>query len=150
MHSFKKILVPVDFDGASDAAIRFAVELAQRDGAELALLHVWELPAYAYPVIETASADVFTPIRAAAMVHLDELVARTQKDHVRTSGVLRDGLPWRAIIDEIEATAPDLVVVGTHGRRGVARMFLGSVAEKLVRLSAVPVLTVHGADSVAA
>ena len=150
MQSFKKILVPVDFDGASSAALRFAVELADRDGAELTLLHVWELPAYAYPVVEASPADVFTPLRAAARVHLDELVARARKHHANTHGVLREGLPWRAILDEIESSAPDLVVLGTHGRRGVARVFLGSVAEKIVRLSPAPVLTIHGAGDVAA
>jgi nucleotide-binding universal stress UspA family protein len=61
----------------------------------------------------------------------------------QAKAILRSGVPWREILSAVEDVAADLVVMGTHGRRGVSHALLGSVAEKIVRLSPVPVLTVR-------
>jgi nucleotide-binding universal stress UspA family protein len=145
MVTFKRILVPVDFGAATQEVLAMAVSLAKEFGATLSLVHVWELPSYAYAGLEFTPSDLITPIQETARSRLEELVSQVRKDVPQTEGVLRPGTAWREILATIEETTPDLVVMGTHGRKGVPRMFIGSVAEKIVRTSPVPVLTVHGA-----
>jgi nucleotide-binding universal stress UspA family protein len=143
MTPFKKILVPIDFGEATQDVLAAAVALAKRDDAEITLVHVWELPAYAYATLEYSPGDLFTPVQKAARAQLDDVLQRLKADVPRAVGILRSGSPWREILATIEETKPDLVVMATHGRRGVPRMVLGSVAEKVVRMSPAPVLSFH-------
>jgi nucleotide-binding universal stress UspA family protein len=100
------------------------------------------VPLYAYGGIEFSALDLLTPIRETAQNCLDETLTDVRKTVPEARAILRRGAPWREILSAIEEGKPDLVVMGTHGRRGVERMVLGSVAEKIVRTSPVPVLTV--------
>jgi nucleotide-binding universal stress UspA family protein len=143
MGPFKSILVPVDFGEPSKKALELALGLAKQFGAEVTLLHTWEIPVYGYGAMEFSTMDMLTPIHVAAKELLDALVAETQRQHPETKGMLTRGVPWREILSVIEQSHPDLIVMGTHGRRGVGRAILGSVAEKIVRMSPVPVLTVR-------
>jgi nucleotide-binding universal stress UspA family protein len=143
MVSFKKILVPVDFGESSKLALELALDLAKQYGAELTLLHTWEIPVYGYGAMEFSAMDMLTPIQGAATEQLNALVAEVRRQLPETKGMLARGVPWREVLSAIEQNKPDLVVMGTHGRRGVGRAILGSVAEKIVRLSPVPVLTVR-------
>jgi nucleotide-binding universal stress UspA family protein len=143
MVSFKNILVPVDFGESSKQAVEMAVDLAKQYGAELTLVHTWEVPVYGYGAMEFSAMDMLTPIQEAATGQLDALVAEVRKQHPKVKGVLMRGVPWRELLSVIEEAKPDLVVMGTHGRRGVGRAILGSVAEKIVRLSPAPVLTMR-------
>lgn len=142
MKTFKHILVPTDFEKASAGALDVATSLAQACGAKVTLLHVWEIPVYPYMDFMLNS-EVITRVEDAAVKHLADALAELRKVLPDADSKLRTGLPWQGIIDTIAELKPDLVVMGTHGRRGVGRAILGSVAEKLVRLSPVPVLTVH-------
>jgi nucleotide-binding universal stress UspA family protein len=148
MIPFKKILVPVDFGPASNEALKTAIELAKHDGAELVLVHVWEIPMYSYPAMTYVAADLLGPVRDAARAQLAETLESVRKEVPGATGTLQHGLPWQEVLATIERTQPDLVVMGTHGRKGVRRMFLGSVAEKIVRASPAPVLTMHGPPEV--
>jgi nucleotide-binding universal stress UspA family protein len=143
MVSFKNILVPVDFGEASKAALDVAVDLSKQYRSDLTLLHTWEVPVYGYGGMEFAAMDMLTPIQAAAREQLDALLAEVKKQRPDAKAVLARGVAWREILTTIEHTKPDLVVMGTHGRRGLGHMILGSVAEKIVRLSPAPVLTVR-------
>ena len=141
MTTFKRILVATDFSEPAGRALALALELAKLHGARLMLLHVWSIPSAAYAdALSWPVADVET----AARTTLDALAARVAEDHPDTEAVLRMGSEWRGILDAVRDCGADLVVMGTHGRRGVPRLLLGSVAEKVVRLSPVPVLTVRG------
>ena len=152
MRPFKKILVPTDFGPASDAAVERAVELASAFDSELTILHVYEAPVFAYPggapyiATQNISADLERSARAA----VDTLVQQLETCVSRVAGIVRQGSAWRHIEEVAREIGADLVVVGTHGRRGVPRALLGSVAEKVVRTSPVPVLTVHAAEAAAA
>jgi nucleotide-binding universal stress UspA family protein len=119
-----------------------ATELATKFGASLTLLHTYEVPVYGYPGV-VIPADLSDSIRDAAQAHLDRQLAELRKRVPKAEGVLSMGIPWREIGGAIERIHADLVVMGTHGRRGVNRMLVGSVTEKVVRTSPVPVLTVH-------
>jgi nucleotide-binding universal stress UspA family protein len=142
----KKILVPTDFAEASRAASDAALELAQRFHVPLIFLHVYPIPATIYSGVPNVPVgDYVQLLEESAQAALNNEVARFQGKGVELSQVLRMGVAWEQILDVASKSAVGLIVMGTHGRRGLPRALLGSVAEKVVRLSTVPVLTVHGA-----
>lgn len=149
MPRFQQILVATDFGEPSSSALEKAMDLTQAFGATLTLVHVYEIPSFAYTGMPYTAVDLLTPIAQAAQAQLDKQLARVQSRVPSARSVLRRGTPWREILATIEETHADLVVIGTHGRRGVERALLGSVAEKIVRVSPVPVLTVHDDGSTA-
>ena len=140
---FNHLLVPVDFGEPSQQALDAAIELACRFTARLTLVHVYEIPAYVYGGMTYSTADLFGPIEDAAREQLDRTLREVQKRVPGAKAVLRRGPPAPEILAVIEEVHPDLVVMGTHGRTGVSHAFLGSVAEKIVRLSPAAVLTIR-------
>lgn len=147
MPSMKKILVPVDFSAGSNAAVEHALELAKSFGGTIDLLHTWLLPAH-LDVLELQSEGRWKA---------DDLVKATGEEISRMMTKFVDALsvpegvtvnPWveqgepAAKIAEASA-GYDLVVMSTHGRSGVSRMVLGSIATKVIRNAACPVLTVR-------
>jgi nucleotide-binding universal stress UspA family protein len=144
---FKQILVPFDFGDASLQALAVAIDLARVHGSRLTVLHVCEIPAYVYEGVGTAPVDLLTPISQAAEEHLEELVRDIQARYPGAEGAFQIGSVAESILATVARRACDLVVMGTHGRRGIVHAALGSVAEKIVRLSPVPVLTVHAATT---
>ena len=145
MADFKRILVPTDFTETSEKAIEWALSLAERLGSWVTLMHAYEIPIIGFPDgALVATADIATRIADASRAGLDSAVARRQGRKVKVDGILRDGVAWEEINrvgDEIDA---DLIVIGTHGRRGLARALLGSVAEKVVRTAHCPVTLIRG------
>ena len=137
------ILVPTDFAAASACALELAVEMARVFDAKVTLLHVWDLPIYPYMDFMLNSA-VITEVEDAASKGLARALEDLQKTMPGAYSKLKTGLPWQGILTATEELGADLVIMGTHGRHGLSRLTLGSVAEKVVRLSKVPVLTVHG------
>jgi nucleotide-binding universal stress UspA family protein len=142
MTSFKQILVPIDFSEPADRALDVAIAIASKFDASLTLLHASWLPPSAYAVYAARIDWPTDEIAKAAQRALQTVVAETQKRYEKTDGVIVSGEPWQAILEGAKERHSDLIVMGTHGRRGVPRMLLGSVAEKVVRLSPVPVLTI--------
>ena len=144
----KRILCPTDFSDCSRAALEFALELAQRLGASIRLLHVFQLPQYVGfedgLTMTAASAGVFTDLRKKADEQLRAEQELCSKAGVSIAIEHVDGVPHAEII-RLSASA-DLVVMGTHGRTGLPRLVLGSVAERVVRLAKCPVLTVPASD----
>ena len=135
------ILVAVDFEDTSTKALATAKSLARRMGAEIVLIHVYSLPTYSYPGLAPALLpSLAAEIGAGAKRALDQLAASAGG----LRSVLREGDPSTEILREVDATQPRLVVLGTHGRHGLSRVLIGSVAEQVVRRSPVPVLTVRG------
>ena len=142
--AFKKILCPVDFSDWSREAMRVAIELAEPSGAPVTLVHVWQLPVYAF-------GDVPLPgslSREVADQAARRLAAWKQEAEglgpVKVSSRLLEGVPWDRIVDTLRAESSyDLAVMGTHGRTGIKRVLLGSVAEQVVRHAPCPVLVVR-------
>ncbi len=135
MPSPRRILVPFDFHGPSKRACDYALELGAALGAALTLVHVVERFDTSLTAVEHAA--ILTETEAQL-----ERTARLLRPHVRAvEAVVVEGTPW----EEIEATAKkcraDLIVMGTHGRRGIARALLGSVAARVIRTSGLPVTT---------
>lgn len=142
MKPFKHILVPTDFEASSSEAIEVAMNLAQAFDSKLTLVHVWEVPVY--PYMEFLTTELITSLEQAATERMAKALENVRKVVPNAESMLKTGVAWDGILHAIQETKPDLVVMGTHGRRGVRHVVLGSVAEKVLRLASVPVLTVPG------
>jgi nucleotide-binding universal stress UspA family protein len=142
--TFRKILCPIDFSPGSQRAMRVAARLATESEAELSLLHAWYVAPVAFPGELAVAGDVMQQMSDGAAQALEAAVREVQALGVkRVTPELATGLPWRQIVDRADDPAVDLVVIGTHGRTGLARVLLGSVAETVVRHAACSVLTVR-------
>ncbi|HEX4445803.1 MAG TPA: universal stress protein [Polyangiaceae bacterium] len=145
MVDFRRILVPTDFTETSDLAIDWTIALARRLGSRVTLMHSYEIPIVGFPDgALVATPDVATQLAEASRTALDNAVAKRQGLEVEVDGILREGIAWEQINRVADEMAVDLVVIGTHGRRGLARALLGSVAEKVVRTAHVPVTLIRG------
>ena len=110
----------------------------------MTLFHAYEIPAYAYDGASFVSvAELLAPVEAAARKKLESTLETVKRRVPAAKSDLRAGVASSEILEAIHELRPDLVIVGTHGRRGMGRLLLGSVAEKVVRMSPVPVLTVR-------
>ena len=139
MSSWHKICCPVDFSETSRLALNEAADMARRDGSELALVHVLEGPA--------SMGDVATSVARLLESKEAELEKWKSEAEQRSGGKVRSTVIPGSAAEEIcrfaQEGAFDLVVLGTHGRTGIRRLMLGSVAEKVVREAHCPVLVVR-------
>ncbi|HEY3820302.1 MAG TPA: universal stress protein [Polyangiaceae bacterium] len=142
----RHILVPHDFSETAQSALAFALDLAGKLGAHITLLHVYDVPAYAYGEGAALTVDFLGRIRSAAQTALEVVATRARRPDVEIDVLLRQGSAWSEIDACAKESSVDLIVLGTHGRHGLARVLLGSVAEKVVRTAPCPVLTVHGPE----
>jgi nucleotide-binding universal stress UspA family protein len=143
-----RILVPVDYSSRSREALRYAAMLASKLRAEVTILHAWDCPPF-------ARSPSPPPAPGAAHLPLDQLVVDAAK-HELEAFVASAGLdpelkpelvlsplpPLRAVLDAIKSGAHELIVMGTHGRGAALNLLLGSVAQKVVESSPVPVVLV--------
>jgi nucleotide-binding universal stress UspA family protein len=134
------LVVPVDFEKASLKALDLAKDLGARLGAEVVVVHVYQVPLFTYPGLEPSLLPTFTVEIAAAA---KRAVEKLSDAHGGLRAVLREGDPSTEIIAASKELGAEMIVMGTHGRSGFAHVFLGSVAEKIMRESNVPVLTVR-------
>ena len=145
MLTIRTILVPVDFTETSDRALDYAVAMAARFEASVVAMHAYEIPVYGFPDgALVASGEVAARISEAAQKALDRLVEARQNKGAKVTALLRTGVAYdlaNSVAEEIDA---DLIIIGTHGRRGLARALLGSVAENVIRTAKRPVLVIHG------
>lgn len=147
MIAIKDVLVATDFSAPSDTALNYARAMARSFGATLHVLHVFE------PLWITSADVVGGGVALATMIQGLEDTARKQLEEAvteedrrelhATSAMVTSESPAREIANYAHDQKVDLVVIGTHGRSGISRMLIGSVAEKVVRLAPCPVLTVH-------
>lgn len=137
-----RILVPVDFSDCSLDALEYAAAVAQRAQAAVMLLHVMEPVSYGL--------DFTAPLRAerehereVLTQRLAGLVAALEAANVKSESLVRGGLPRDSILEAARAWSADLIVMGTHGRRGLSHALYGSVVESVLRKSHCPILTVR-------
>lgn len=145
----RRILAPIDFTPSSRRALDYALATAKAEGAELTILHVCPMPLYVSPSLAVHVAEGTTNVtleqltREQGEAQLAAVMQAAEVDEDTTARAeIAIGDPLTVILDRLEAF--DLAIIGTHGRRGVEHFFMGSVAEKIVRASAKPVITVHG------
>jgi universal stress protein A len=143
MPAIHRIVCPVDFSESSERAAHYAAALARQLGAGLHFVHAWQMPVYAFPdgaVI--LGPDVVTQITGELQKSLDALAERHAQPDLAIQSHLVQGLADREVVRVAKELGAELIVMGTHGRTGLPHLFLGSVAERVVRTSSVPVLTV--------
>ena len=147
MSRLRRILHATDFSPASRAGFARAISMAKADRAELLLVHVLT-PQAALAGNGYMSPQIYDDMEAAAekygQRHLSALEAKARKGGVRSKTLLLHGLADQQIIRAARSTKADLIVIGTHGRTGLARLFLGSVASRVLAGARCPVLTVRG------
>jgi nucleotide-binding universal stress UspA family protein len=144
MSEIRHILVAVDFDSLSERALDYAVDLAERLGAEITVLHTYGLPVLnALDAEYIPSANEAQHKAAEGQKRLDALIAARSSRKVKMTSHLRVGAAAEEIVAQAKELGVDLVVVGTHGRGAIGRALLGSVATAVLRDAPVPVLTVR-------
>jgi len=152
MPSVTRILVPVDFSECSRQALLHAVALGAKLGAKIHVLHVWEPPLYIFPEVMVQVPDEpaqslgdFAQQRAGREMDqfLREALGEDRPDITRD---VQTGHPYQAILRALDDEPYDLIVMGTHGRRGLPHLLLGSIAEKVVRHAPCAVMTIRAED----
>jgi nucleotide-binding universal stress UspA family protein len=127
----------------AEHALGFAIELALKLSAKITIVHAYEVPTYGYPDGIAMTPEAVDSIRRAAETGLERVTEHARRPGLEVQALLRQGSAWREIDAAAKEAGADLIVMGTHGRHGLARALLGSVAEKVVRSAPCPVLTVH-------
>jgi nucleotide-binding universal stress UspA family protein len=147
MSRIRRVLHPTDFSRASTPAFKRAVEMAKTNRAELLVLHVM-VPAVPIMGDGYVSPQVYEDLearaRGSAQKQIRKQVEKAKQAGARVKGLLLEGVAHERIAQAARARKADLVVIGTHGRTGFAKLFLGSVASRVLAVSPCPVLTVRG------
>ena len=146
---YQRILVPIDGSQTSARGLAEAVRLARLTGAQMRLLHVVDELSFALSASEglTFSGDVLNLLREGGAAILAQAASTVRAAGLQVDTVLKDSFAGRVsdlVVAEAAAWPADLIVLGTHGRRGVGRLFMGSDAESIVRSAQTPVLLLRG------
>ena len=153
MMEFKRILAPTDLSPFGEVGVRAAAELAQRLGARLSLLHVVpedELEALATAHQPRQPVDlIYQDLETALVDQFRRVVPPQVRRDLAVEPVVTVGAPFAEILRTARLKGADMIVMGTHGRTGLARIVMGSVAEQVVRKAPCPVLTVRPAEVLA-
>ncbi len=151
MPHITRILVPTDFSSSSSLATDYAIDMARRYGAAIQLLHVMEEFAHMSVCLEGCVylPEIGEKLKGEAEARLAALAQRCEAAGVAVRTRLLIGRPIEGILKTAKDATPDLIVMGTHGRGGLAHLLLGSVAERVVRTAPCPVLTVRDTATVA-
>jgi nucleotide-binding universal stress UspA family protein len=150
--AWNTILVPHDFSASANHATAIARDEAKLHGGTIVLLHVIELPQQLGPDAVIVPDATGAPISVkqyaiqSTEAHLQDIADRLAKDGVTATGVIKVGNPVDEINSAVDEHKIDLVVMGTHGRTGIRHLIAGSVTERVVRSSRVPVLTIRHPD----
>lgn len=140
--TLNRILVPVDFSDCSLEAVEYAALVAQRHHASLTLVHVLEPVSYGldFTLLHTGKRE---EMRERLTARLSDVTRALAEAKIPADSYVRGGTPFESILDSARTIPADLIVMGTHGRRGLSHALSGSVAEAVLRQSRCPVLTVR-------
>jgi nucleotide-binding universal stress UspA family protein len=138
---YQRILVPLDGSPVAEAILAHALNLSQKENAELFLLNIAVDPAAAFSFSEPGFAEEFVENQEnTSKEYLSEICANLIAKGYKVSSVIRTGPVPATILDVAAEINADIIAMSTHARRGVAHLFLGSVAEKVLRTASIPVL----------
>lgn len=148
-----RILAPTDFSRGATKALQWAVAVKTAFHAELVVLHVVDLDALAYldlggdPAVGGTSRPVSLELLERIRADAGRALSRITESFPEVQPLLREGSPREVILEVAKELASDLIVLGTHGRSGLARVAFGSVADHVIRHSKVPILTVRDPEA---
>ncbi len=147
MKRIRRILHATDFSSASRRALETAVDFAKQNKAQLFIAHVL-VPSVAYPADSYADPALYVEIERSERRHaqraLEKVVGNVQRAKVKVTGLLLRGAAADQIVRAARRRGADMIVIGTHGRTGLRKLLMGSVAGRIVSESRAPVLTVRG------
>jgi universal stress protein A len=142
----RRILHATDFSKASARALNEAIKLAKQNRAEILIVHVIEPTPY-LAGDELGSAEIYTKLedmaKRDAEASMSKLLGRLKKSNIKARGLLLTGSPHDQIVKAAKSKKVDMIVIGTHGRTGLSKLFMGSVAGKIIALATCPVVTVR-------
>ena len=141
---YDDILVPTDGSSASEAATEHAIDIAGQYGARLHALYV--VDSGAYSALDAGSDVVVDALQSEGERATDRVVEAADDAGVEATGAVATGTAYRSVHDYVDEHGIDMIIMGTHGRKGLDRYLLGSVTERVVRTADVPVLTVRQRD----
>jgi universal stress protein A len=139
---FRKVLCPIDFSEHSLTALEVALKVVQQNDAALYLLNVAPMPAGAAG-FQPVPMDPYPIVEKDRREQLEKLAQERIPATVRCKTIVTTGDPAEQVLETARDLDADLIVMGTHGRKGLGHLVLGSVAERVVRESPIPVLTAH-------
>jgi nucleotide-binding universal stress UspA family protein len=142
---YEEILVPTDGSPTAEAALEHAVDIARRYDARIHALYV--VDTNVYTTLETGTDVVIRALEEEGQKAVERVEASAEAADLRVTSSVVTGVPARDIVSYAGDHDVDLIVMGTHGRTGLDRYILGSVAERVVRRADVPVMTVHHPDA---
>ena len=141
---YKKILVPLDGSPLAEAVLPHAQALADSEGAEIILLRVAVNPAAEFSFSDPALAsDLIDTMEAETLSYLQSIRSKLQKAGIRTNFLIREGSVAETILEVSSEVNADLIAMSTHGRSGISRWLMGSIADRVVNHSPVPVLLIR-------
>ena len=145
MNNFSTVLVAIDFSDSSDSAFQMALSMAKVFSARLLVVHVINEPVdlRGFYVPHISFARLEEEIQEGAEKMMESFCRTHLVDFKDFEEIIVSGLPYEEIIAQAEERSADLIVIGTHGRSGLDHVLFGSTAEKVVRKSTIPVLTVR-------
>ena len=147
MAGIKRILHATDFSKASARALNEAINLAKQNRAELLIIHVIEPTPYVAGD-EFGSAELYTKLQDIAErdanASMSKLLGRLKNSNIKAQGLLVKGFAHDQIVKAAKSKKANMICIGTHGRTGLSKLFMGSVAGKVISLATCPVLTVRG------
>lgn len=139
----QRVLIPIDFSKTSASAAEYGCALAARLGADVTLLHVYSPGIVALPdAVYAPTPEESRTMADAALAHVEAMATTLERDGLIIHCEAVDGFAADAIVECAQRKRVDLIVMGTHGRRGVSHLLLGSVAEATLRRAPCPVLTI--------
>jgi nucleotide-binding universal stress UspA family protein len=150
--TFTRILAPTDFSEDSNHALGYAIELAQKFAAEIIVIHVDQplspvIIGDLSPGLDMGTVNqIAEEQRLGALKELDKLTGRIRESGLKARSLMRVGAPFLEIINAAQSENADLIVMGTHGRSGLAHVLIGSVSERVVNKAPCPVLTIRHPD----
>lgn len=143
--TIQHILVPTDFSEYANDALDYAIELAKTLQARLTLLHIIQLTPMTMGDMYGSSLEAYLEaMENEAQKHMEALLNRVHQEGLEGETAIVQGVPFQLIVDMAGSQDVDLIVMGTHGRTGLTHVLMGSVAERVVRLSPCPVLVTRG------
>lgn len=138
----KKVLIPTDFSEISDQVIEIALFMVKKFEAHLVFLHVMER--IDHPRDMTALFDDgYEQLEARGLITLNKLIVMAKQQGIEAQSELKEGVPYIEIVKLAKQMEADLIILGTHGRGGLSHMFMGSQAERVVRMAPCPVTTIR-------
>ena len=148
MKDFKTILFALDFSQSSDYAFQYALSLTRKYQARLLIVHIINVPVdlRGFYVPHISFEKLEQEIEEGAKKMMEKFCREQLGDYGNYETFLLPGIPYDEIIKKAEEQSADLIIMGTHGRTGLDHVLFGSTAEKVVRKSAIPVMTIRYAE----